>query len=239
MPKAVFDGIYRDLRDKVQDGTYPYHSFLPPENELVSVYGCSRNTLRRALGMLADEAFVQPLHGKGYRVIWRRDRGQAVGALGDVESFEEYARKNGLTPTTHVVLFERLACDADLSLRTGFEEGDVLVHVVRTRGLDGVARQIDDNYFLESATRGLTPEIASQSIYRYLEQELGMRILTVRRVITVRLADETDRRYLDLGPYGCVVVMENQAYNSDGIQFEYTETSSHPDTFCYRVVARR
>lgn len=239
MPKAVFDGIYRDLRKKVQDGTYPYRSFLPPENELVSVYGCSRNTLRRALGMLADEAFVQPLHGKGYRVIWRRDRGQAVGALGDVESFEEYARKNGLTPTTHVVLFERLACDADLSLRTGFEEGDVLVHVVRTRELDGVARQIDDNYFLESATPGLTPEIASQSIYRYLEQELGMRILTVRRTITVRLADEVDRRYMDLGPYGCVVVMENQAYNSDGIQFEYTETSSHPDTFCYRVVARR
>lgn len=239
MPKAVFDGIYKDLRKKVQDGTYPYRSFLPPENELVSVYGCSRNTLRRALGMLADEAFVQPLHGKGYRVIWKRDRAHAVGTLEDVESFEEYARKNGLTPTTTVVTFERITCDADLSVRTGFEEGDVLVHVVRTRGLDGVVRQIDHNYFLASAVPGLTPEIASRSIYDYLERVLGMRILTVRRTIMVRLADETDLRYMDLGAYGCVAVIDNQAYNSDGIQFEYTETSSHPASFCYHVVARR
>ncbi len=43
---------------------------LPTEAELTAEFGCTRNTVRRALSMLADQMFVQPIHGKGVRVIW-------------------------------------------------------------------------------------------------------------------------------------------------------------------------
>ena len=71
MPKARYEGIYRELRDRIQGGLYAYRDLLPTEKELTTEFSCSRNTLRRALSMLADEAFVQPIHGKGVRVIWR------------------------------------------------------------------------------------------------------------------------------------------------------------------------
>ena len=48
MPKAIFEGIYRDLKGKIQEGTYSYQKLLPSEGELTAEYGCSRNTLRRA-----------------------------------------------------------------------------------------------------------------------------------------------------------------------------------------------
>jgi GntR family trehalose operon transcriptional repressor len=69
--KAVFQDIYRDLKDKIQNGVYPYQTFLPSEAALIQVYSCSRNTVRRALQMLADDVYVQPLHGKGVRVVWQ------------------------------------------------------------------------------------------------------------------------------------------------------------------------
>ena len=47
MPKAIFEGIYRDLKGKIQEGTYSYQELLPSEGELTAEYGCSRNTLRR------------------------------------------------------------------------------------------------------------------------------------------------------------------------------------------------
>lgn len=71
VPKARYEGIYRELRDRIQGGLYAYRDLLPTEKELTTEFSCSRNTLRRALSMLADEAFVQPIHGKGVRVIWR------------------------------------------------------------------------------------------------------------------------------------------------------------------------
>lgn len=239
MPKAVFEDIYRDIKNKIQDGTYPYQSFLPPEKDLIEIYSCSRNTVRRALQMLADDAYVQPLHGKGVRVIWRRERNSTLGSLVGVESFEEYADKNGLVPTTEVKLFESIACDRELSGRTGFEEGAVLTHIIRVRSLNGVARQIDHNYFLSSAVPGLTPKIASDSIYHYIENSLGMHILTSKRLISVQLTNDLDRMYLDLERFGCVAVIENQVYNSNGVMFEYTQTRSHPESFCFRMVSRR
>ncbi|EHF02391.1 MULTISPECIES: GntR family transcriptional regulator [Olsenella] len=239
MPRAIFEGIYRDLKGKIQEGSYAYQEFLPPESTLTEEYGCSRNALRRALSMLADDAYVQPMHGRGVRVIWQRKDHSTQGVLEGVESFGEYARRNGLEPSTSVKSFEHVVCSAGLAHRTGFAEGTELLRVVRVRSLDGVARQVDHDYFLASAAPGLTAEVAEESVYSFLEERLGMRILTSRRSITVQLATDEDCSYLELGPYNCVAVVESQSYNSDGVMFEYTQVRHHPDAFCFNTVSRR
>ena len=71
MPKAIYEGIYREIRSRIINGTYAFQEMLPTEAELTAEFGCTRNTVRRALGMLADGMFVQPIHGKGVRVICR------------------------------------------------------------------------------------------------------------------------------------------------------------------------
>ena len=65
MPKAVFMDIYHDLRENIEDGTYGYQSFLPSEAELTQLFNCSRSSIRRALGMLAQDGYVQAQQGKG------------------------------------------------------------------------------------------------------------------------------------------------------------------------------
>ena len=70
MPKAIYEGIYREIRSRIINGTYAFQEMLPTEAELTAEFGCTRNTVRRALSMLADQMFVQPIHGKGVRVIW-------------------------------------------------------------------------------------------------------------------------------------------------------------------------
>ena len=68
MPKAKFEGIYRSIKKKIEAQDYPYQSLLPSENTLIRAYGCSRNTVRRALGELIADGYVQPIQGKGVRV---------------------------------------------------------------------------------------------------------------------------------------------------------------------------
>ncbi|ERL10569.1 GntR family trehalose operon transcriptional repressor [Olsenella profusa DSM 13989] len=239
MPRALFDGIYHDLRSKVESGLYAYQSFLPSESDLVGVYGCSRNTIRRALRMLSDEGFVQPLHGKGVRVIWRTSPRDVIGSLDGLQSFAEYAHHNRMEPTTVVRTFEHVTCDETLARYSGFAVGTRLIHMVRTRSLDGFPCQVDRDYLLEEVAEGLTREIAESSTYRYLEEIRGMRILTSRRQVTVELASEEDRRYLRLDPYNCVAVIESHTFNSDGLMFEFSRVENHPDTFRYCAISKR
>ncbi|MBN2939285.1 MAG: GntR family transcriptional regulator, partial [Collinsella sp.] len=53
MPKAIYEGIYREIRSRIINGTYAFQEMLPTEAELTAEFGCTRNTVRRALSMLA------------------------------------------------------------------------------------------------------------------------------------------------------------------------------------------
>ncbi len=114
-----------------------------------------------------------------------------------------------------------------------------MIRVVRVRSLNGNARQVDHGYFLASIAKGLTPEIAADSIYGYLEHKRGVKVMASRRTVSVELANDEDCSYLDLGKYNCVAVMESQSYTSDGILFEVTHTRTHPEIFHYRVNSKR
>ena len=105
--------------------------------------------------------------------------------------------------------------------------------------LDGVPRIFNHNYFRRDCMPGLTKEIAQGSIYRYLEQEVHMSIVTSKRTITVEMADELDRTWLTLDGFNCLAVVSSQTYNSDGIMFEYTQSRHHPSIFRFQDNAVR
>ena len=59
MPKAKFEAIFHDLRQRIEEGQYPFQSLLPSENQLTELYSCSRNTIRRATSGLAELGYVR------------------------------------------------------------------------------------------------------------------------------------------------------------------------------------
>lgn len=238
MPKSKFEEIYRDLKAKVEAGDYLYSELLPSENTLVGIYECSRNTVRRALAGLVEDGYVQAVHGKGVQVIYQPSE-KATFTVGGIESFRETARRNRLKPVTQVVRFETLSADEPLAKESGFPKGSELLLIHRVRKLEGKRLILDVNYFLADQVPGLTAEIAEQSIYAFLEQELHMQIVTSKRTITVERADETDRTNLDLDGYDCLAVVTSNTFNADGVMFEYTQSRHHPEHFSFHDTASR
>lgn len=238
MPKAKYDEIYLDLKCAVEAGTYPYGELMPSENTLIERFACSRNTVRRALAELGDDGYVQPIHGKGVRVIYRPME-RASFRVGGIESFQETARRNHLNVVTKVVRFGTVAADRRMAEYSGFPEGTEVWDILRVRYLDGKPLILDYNLFLKSLVPGLTAEIAERSIYAYIEQELGMQIVTSKRVITVEHAGSEDARLLDLGSYNCLAVVTGQTFNADGVLFEYTQSRHQPDYFSFHDTASR
>ena len=114
MPKAKYDIIYHDLKQKIEDEMYAYQDLLPSEHLLVQTYDCSRNTVRRALAELTAEGYVQPMHGKGVRNIFQ-PVDQAAFTVGGIESFLESAIRNKKVPFTKVLHFSQLSADETIS----------------------------------------------------------------------------------------------------------------------------
>lgn len=238
MPKAKYDNIYRDLKEKIETEFYGYQQMLPSENSLVKEYGCSRNTVRRAVAELTSDGYVQPMHGKGVRNIFRPIE-QTAFTVGGIESFRESAARNKKKPFTRVLQFAEIIADAKIERRTGFRQGTPLYYIQRLRSLDGVPLILDHNYFLKELTEGITCEIAEKSVYDYLENVKGLTISTSKRTLTVERVTQVDEKYIDLKDYNCMAVITSQTFNDNGIQFEYTQSRHRPDYFMFQDVATR
>ena len=238
MPKAKYEGIYHSIKNRIEAQDYPYQSLLPSENTLIEEYACSRNTVRRALAELVADGYVQTMQGRGVRVIYH-PVGKTMFTIGVIESFQETARRNRLHAVTKVTKIETVIADECFAAKSGFSVGDELWSIERVRYLDGKALIRDVNYFLKEFVPGLTPEIAANSIFDYIENTLGMQIITSKRLITVEHVTARDEKLLDMGTYGCVVDVVNQTFNDAGLLFEYTQSRHHPDYFSFQDIATR
>lgn len=238
MPKAKYDYIYRDLKEKIENDYYTYQEMLPSEHTLIQEYDCSRNTVRRAISELTSEGYVQPMHGKGVRNIYQPVE-QTAFTVGGIESFKESAIRNRRKPFTQILHFAELTADEKIEKKTGFKKGSELYYIQRLRSLNGKPLILDHNYFLRELTPGLTPEIAAQSVYEYLEGTLGLTISTSKRTLTVERVTQVDEKYIDLKDYNCMAVITSQTFDDNGIQFEYTQSRHRPDYFLFQDVATR
>ena len=238
MPKTKYAEIYKDLKRKIESEEYEFQEMLPSENIFIQEYDCSRNTVRRAIANLVADGYVQTMQGKGVLVIYQPAL-QTSLTIGGIESFRESAARNNLKSETKVIHFTELTVNKKLAQKTGFNIGDEVYYLQRLHYLDGKALILNHNYFLKSVAVDLTVEIAEKSIYDYLENTLGVTIVTSRRIITVEKMTQIDEKHLNLGDYNCMAVVSSQTFNSDGVMFEYTQSRHRPDYFCFQDNALR
>lgn len=236
--KMIYDEIYRDLLEKIKQGTYPYQSFIPSEAVLTREYNCSHNTLRKAVALLNQQGALQPVHGKGVRVIYQK-RSRALFELGGIETFQEAACRNSLDYTTKVLKFERIIADEKIAKQTGFARGEQLYYIVRTRVINDEALILDYNYFLADTVKNLTLGVAQSSIYNYIEKDLHIQIATSKRIVTVEPVTTEDRQLLNLNEVDFLAVVTGQTFDNYGKMFEFTQSRHRPDYFSFFTVARR
>jgi len=235
---AKYEEIYSALRTGIERGTYPFLSFLPSENSLADEFGISRNTVRKALQYLASQGYVQAMQGKGIQIIFRRHRTSHF-LLAGIESLAEAGRRLGIEVRTRLLDSSTVTVDADLAQRSGLPEGASAIALKRLRSLDGRPAIVDHNMFLAEVVPRVPREAAESSIYAYLENELGVSIVSSSRLATIEPADEEDLHYLDLGGQNCVGVVESFSFDSSGVPFEYTRSRHAARTFSFISIAQR
>ena len=86
----IYLQLYRQIRDDIVAGVYPYGSKLPSKRTLADESGLSTVTVEHAYALLCDEGYARARERSGYTVVFKR----SDGFVSTAESGAEHIRQS-------------------------------------------------------------------------------------------------------------------------------------------------
>lgn len=231
-----YEKIFKNLEEQILRGDYLPEDYLPTENELSKHYQVSRDTIRKALSLLSEANLIQKRHGSGSQVLKHE---QINFPVSELTSYQELINQLGINSKTNVISIDKIIVDDKLSQLTGFKTNSLVWRITRQRVVDGIASVLDIDYLCKSTVPNISREIAEQSIYKYLEQDLNLDISYAQKEITIDQLTEQDKILLDIGPEHHVVSIKSKVYLANNQQFQFTERRHKLEKFKFVDFARR
>lgn len=230
--------IYNEFVGKIENKLLSANEKLKSESNLMQDYGVSRDTIRKSLNLLEQNGYIQKVKGKGSFVL---DRNKFNFPVSGIKSFSELAKEMGGEISTKVVEFSLKECSESIKTKLEVSDKDdkYVWKIVRVRKIKGENIILDKDYILSKYVKTLTLDVCKNSLYEYIENELGLKIAYAKKEITVKKATEEDKKYLDLGLDNVVVVVKSYTYLEDTTLFQYTESRHRTDKFKFVDFARR
>lgn len=227
--------VYQNLKEKIENNEIKANSYLPSEKELMASFSCSRDTIRKALNLLNQNGYIQKSQGKGSLVL---DCHKVAFPISGLTSFQELAKAMHTNVKTQVVVLEKIPASEKIKKELFIEQGEVY-HLERIRNIDGENVILDIDYLNAGIIPDLTEEIARNSLYDYIENQLKLKISFAKKEITVVPATKKDQQLLDLAGYDLLVCVTSYVYLEDASLFQYTMSKHRPDKFRFVEFARR
>jgi len=219
MAGPLYREIARDLRRKINSGELAQGSQLPTEDELMTLYSASRNTVRGAIRELSVRGLVYTLHGKGTFVtedvppivttLTTDPATGGGGGEGRVYTAEVAASGRKATASALVVGLQKANAAVASSLR--IDEGSDVIFRHEQRLVDGRPWSLQTSFYPRSledrAPRLLDTDDISEGAVAYL-RSCGIEQAGYRDAIEVRKPDSTETDFFGIPSDGRVEMTE-------------------------------
>lgn len=228
--------IADDIRSKIIEEKYTYGQKLPYEYVLCVTYHCNKETMKKALDILVKEGLIVRRRGAGTFV---KDYNPSMDNSNKVDQFAK-----GLTQhyegikkiESEVITFEVIPSDETISKKLQIEEGSFVYHIIRFRKLDDKPYSLEITYMPISVIPNLKLDHLKHSIYKYIEDDLKLKIQSAHKVVRGHLSSPLEQDYLGLKDTEPYFEVEQVAYLSSGIIFEYSFSRFHYNDFELKTV---
>ncbi|EOH84409.1 trehalose operon repressor [Enterococcus asini] len=232
-----FREIFLDLEQKIVNQEYPPQSLLPSENQLIQIYGVSRETIRKALNLLKNSGYIQKKQGKGSIVL---DMNRFDFPISGLTSFKELQNAQHIPNETNVAELRKIAVSPKLHEITDWPVASEAWKLIRQRKIDNEVVILDRDY----VNAQIIPEIpinkAQDSLFQYFENDLGLEVSYAQKEITVEPVNKEIRDLMDLTTEDQhVVIVRSLVYLEDTRCFQYSESIHRLDKFRFVDFARR
>lgn len=232
-----YEKVYNDIKEKIMNNTIKTGEFLKKEDDLAKDYKFSKLTVRKALAMLEDEGYIQKIKGKKSIVMEKRNLENLP--LTTIQTKQEINKMQNINIKTNLISLYIVQGIEKLMKEFNVSEDADFYKVVRINSLDDEVLNYSTSFFDRKIVPFLNEEIAKNSIYEYLENDLNLKIAYSRRDIKFRKITPEEQEYFKLKGINMVVVIETHAYLSNSALFQYESIVHHPEKFTFTAIAKR
>ena len=191
-PMPIYFQLEQGIKEMIEKNLLHPGDMIPSEREYAEKYEISRMTVRHAINNLTSDGYLQRKRGKGTFVALKKFE----QTLDYLTSFSEDMRSRGMIPGTKVLEFNTLKADAVMAGRLGIEAGSPIYEIKRLRLADDLPIAYQIFYTSMELIPGLTKEIAEQSIYQHVENEIGLRLLSADQEVEATIAHKREAEAL-------------------------------------------
>ena len=236
MKESKYVTIYKEWKEKIESGQIAEGERLPTESSLMESYQVSRDTVRKSLNLLEQNGYIQRGRGRASLVMPKQ---RYTFPLSEIASFQEVNKLSTAQAETEVVNLDILQDSHKIKKIFQQSVNGEVYELIRVRRMKDEAVILDKDYFVRDVVPRLPLNECKVSVYRYLEEELGLQISYAVKEITVQKANAEDYELLDMGDYNMVVVVKSHTYLENNTLFQCTESRHRPDKFRFVDLAKR
>ena len=163
--------LHAQLRDALADLAVTElgpDAAIPSERELMTTYGVSRATVRKAIDALVADGLLTRIHGRGTFVAKPRLESRL-----HLASFSQDMRRRGLTPSTRLLGIELDDPPADVAQALRLGAGQRAWRVDRVRLADGQPIAIENGWYPEGPLPDLDRQDLGGSLYELFATPYG------------------------------------------------------------------
>ena len=225
---TLYHQILLGLTEQIESGEIGVGDRLPSEADLVSDFGVSRTTARRALDELRRQGLVRREPGRGTFLASPRLRSN----LAYLHSFTEEIERWGYTPGARLVSREERAADEDVAARLEIGVGEKVLFVRRLRLADERPIFVCDSHLPVGRFPALKDaDYGTISLSRLFEESTGRKVEYSRQWIGAATATPDVAALLEI-PAGVPVLKVRRITLVTGdAPIELVEAHFHPERY--------
>lgn len=233
-PVPLYHQMEQVILDRIS-GPDMVNRMVPPEVELMKVFGISRATVKRCLEGLVNEGLLERKRGVGTRVIKQK----ITEDLARLKGYTEEMESKNLRISSIVLFASIVTPDSYVQHRLNLKEGEKTLCIRRLRGTSEVFPVVLLHTEMP-ASLGISPEEDfSGSLYKLIEEKYRIPIVVADQVIEASKATPEQAKYLEVNAGDSVLVMERLTFSNNEQPIEWVKAVYRPDRYKYHIRLKR
>ena len=221
-----YEYVVKQLEKEIFDKVYDKSKKLPTEDELMKRFGVSRNTIRKSIEILSSHGYIYQVQGSGVflRYISNPDF-MMIKDIGDLKSRQQHNISKKLLELSIK------EADEDIANKMKCRLGTKIYFVKRLCFRDDVPIEIEESFYNKEIIPYLNEEICNSSIFKYIREDLNLKIGFANRLISSDKLNKDEAKLLGLEENDPVLIFDNTVYlNNESIfvisrnKYNYKET---------------
>lgn len=208
--------IASTLRERIINGEYIAESFLPYHKELSKEFKVSRMTIQNAIHILISEGLVITKRGLGTMVLKRSFIEESISRVANWNNITLSSINDTNSSKFEVLSFDVQFPILEIQNLLDINEEEPVYEILRLEDSSKLDSKLQRVIIPVKYTSNLTKTIMSDSLMRYLIDEMCYKIHCVKNTFTAIRADEKDQKYLNCSSSDPILKIDQVSYCEDG-----------------------